>query len=214
MNKICITKLIVPGSLISVRKYNRPDWYLNIVSHCSGEDIDIPFTPDLMKACLFVDTNIVIKYKNDFFEYIISGRIVNIELSGSPYVRINVVDIIENINHRIFPRQDVYLPATLSHANGEAYYCNVFNISLGGTALLLDRDLPDGCEREANIMLNDRSSVYCRGMILRHSSENSLSKYSMKFTFMDDENSNRLYAYLTSLDSSFNYLRDRYLANR
>ncbi len=211
MNKICISKLMVPGSLISVRIHNQSNWCLNIISRCSSDGIDIPLTADLMKACPFVNTNISIKYKNDFFEYIITGIITDIELSGSPYIRIEAVDIIENINHRIFPRQDVYLPATLSYNADEVYYCNVLNISLGGTSFLLDREITGGCEYEASIILTNRNSVYCRGIILRYSAEESLHKYSMKFTFMDDENSNRLYAYLTSVDSSFNYLRDSYM---
>ena len=211
LNKSCISKLILPGTLISLRTENNPTWSLNIVFHCCDEGIDIPLTSSLMKSCLFIGTCLAIKFKNSYFEYIIQGSISRIELCGSPYIRVQVFNIFENKNHRLFPRQDVYLPATLSIDNNNTYYCTVSNISLGGAALLLNKRIPNATECEANILLNDKNTIFGKGIILRCSPLNSLVEFSMKFTFMDEENSNCLYSYFHSLNNSYNSLRSQYL---
>ncbi len=210
MNSACISKLIIPGALVSFRIFNRPAWSLNIVSECSGDTINIPLTNDLMKACLFTNTKVEIKYKNEYFEYNITGVISKIELSASPCINIKINTVAENLNHRVFPRLDVYLPATLSSGN-DSYYCNILNLSLGGVAFMMDREIPVNTCCEINILLEDSSSVYAKGEILRMSIEDSLYKYSMMFNFMDEENSNRLYSYLNSLENSYSSLRNKYL---
>lgn len=211
MNNICISKLILAGSLISVRTENELTWSLNIVSSCCDEGIDIPLIPNLMKSCLFVGTAVAIKFKNEYFEYIIHGSISRIELSGSPFIRVQAFDINENKNNRLFPRQDVYLPATLSIENNNTYYCMVSNISLSGVSLLLNREISNATECEANILLNDKNTIFGKGIILRCSPLDLLMQFSLQFTFMDEENSNYLYSYLHSIDNSYNSLRSKYL---
>ena len=210
VNNICISKLIIPGSLVSFRISKQASWTLNIVSKCGGDTINLPLSADLMKACLFIGTNVDIKYNNDYFEYIINGSIVKIELSGSPYIKVKINKIVENVNHRFFPRLDVCLPAAICSADN-TFYCNVTNLSLGGTAFLIDKEISLNSTCEINILLEYNSSVYARGTILRSSKEDSLHKYSMMFTFMEEENSNRLYSYLYNLEFSYNSLRSKYL---
>lgn len=210
MNSACISKLIIPGALISFRIFNQTVWSLNIVSQCSGDTLNIPLTNDLMKACLFTNTNVEIKYRNEYFEYNIKGVISKIELSASPYINVKIDHVAANLNHRVFPRLDVCLPATLTNGN-ESYYCSTSNLSLGGVAFLMDREIPVNTCCEINILLEDSSSVYAKGEILRMSREDSLYKYSMMFNFMEEENSNRLYSYLLSLEDSYSSLRNKYL---
>ncbi len=210
MNNICISKLIVPGTLVGFRLCNQPSWSLNIVSKCSEDYINLPLTTDLMKACLFIDTKVDIKYQNKFYEYIITGSVVKIELSAAPFITIKIDNVVENHNNRAFPRLDVYLPSTLS-CSTNSYFCTVTNLSLGGIAFLLDRDIDMSMEYEINMLLEDRESVFAKGTILRKSIKNTLNKYGMMFTFMDEENNNHLYAYLHSLNDSYNTLRSMYL---
>ena len=211
MNTICISKLILRGSLISTRIENELNWSFNIVYNCSDNGIDIPLTPDLLKSNLFIGTNITIKFKNEYYEYIIHGPITKIELCGSPYIRVRSSNISENKNNRLFQRHDVYLPAILSFHNNNGCYCKVSNISLGGIAFLLNREIPNGTECEAYIFLNEYYTIYCKGEILRCSTQNSFIEFSMRFTFMDEENSNCLYSYLYSIDNSYDSLRSKYL---
>ncbi len=210
MNSICISKLIIPGTLVSFKLFKQSSWSLNIVTQCSEDSINLPLTPDIMKGCLFIDTSVDIKYNNEYFEYIITGTISKIELSGSPYIKVKIHGIVESINHRVFQRLDVCLPATLCSGNN-SYFCKVSNLSLGGAAFLLDKEIPIKTSCEINILLEDNSTVYAKGELLRTYKENSLYKYSMMFTFMEEENSNRLYSFLYSLENSYNLLRDKYL---
>ncbi len=210
MNSICISKLIIPGALVSFKLSKQSSWSLNIVTQCSEDFIYLPLTPDIMKGCLFTDTGVDIKYNNEYFEYIITGTISKIELSGSPYIKVKINGIVESLNHRIFQRLDVCLPATLCSDNN-SYFCKVSNLSLGGAAFLLDKEIPIKTSCEINILLEDNSTVYAKGELLRTYKENSLYKYSMMFTFMEEENSNRLHSYLHSLQNSYNRLREKYL---
>lgn len=211
LSEIGLSKLILPGSLICMRINNNPTWSLNIAFNCSDESIDIPLTSDLMKYCLFVDTIVTIKFKNDVFEYIINGYVSKIELCGSPFIRVQVIDLCGNINNRIFPRHYVYAPAIICIENNTPYYCTVENISLGGISFFLNKSIPTSTNCEANIFLNDKNSIYCKGTILRSSPKGLLHEYSMQFTFMDEEDSNVLYSYLDSIDSHYDYLRSKYL---
>jgi len=210
LNKSCIPKLILPGSLISVRIGNDLIWSSTIVCDCNEEGIGIPLTADLMKSCIFVDTCATIKFKNEYFEYLIHGSISKIELSASPFIMVKVLNIFGNINNRIFPRHDVYLPATLSIANNNTYFCTVSNISLGGIAFLLNKEIPSATNCEANILLNEKNTIFSKGIILRCSPQASLLEYSMQFTFMNEEDSNCLYSFLYSIDNSYEGLISKY----
>ncbi len=210
MNSICISKLIIPGSLVSFKLFKQSSWSLNIVTQCSEDSINLPLTPDIMKGCIFTDSCVDIKYNNEYFEYIITGTISKIELSGSPYIKVKIHGIVESINHRIFQRLDVCLPATLCSGNN-SYFCKVSNLSLGGAAFLLNKEIPIKTSCEINILLEDNSTIYAKGELLRIYKDNSIYTYSMMFTFMEEENSNHLYSYLYSLENSYDLLRDKYL---
>jgi len=167
-------------------------------------------TPDLLRGCIFIGSSVDIKYNNEYYEYLITGKISKIELSGSPYIDVKIQGVTESLNNRVFQRLDVCLPATLCIENN-SYFCKVSNLSLGGAAFLLDREIPVKTNCEINILLGDNSTVYAKGLLLRTSMENSLYKHSMMFTFMEEDNSNRLYSYLNSLENSYDLLREKYL---
>ena len=190
MNKSCISKLLIPGSLISIRFGNDHIWFYNIVCNCNEEGIDIPLIAELMKSCIFVDTCVTIKFKNEYFEFVIHGSISKIELGTSPFIRICAIDIFGNINNRAFPRHYVYLPASLSIGSDITYFCTVLDISLAGISFLLDKEIPSATECEANIFLNENKSIFSKGIILRSTTQSSLFKFSMQFTFMNEEDSN------------------------
>lgn len=210
LNSTCITKIIIPGKLVSLRTPNQPSWSLNTVSECSGDTLRIPLTSDLMKSRLFTETSVDIKYKNEYFEYNIAGTISKIELSASPCIEVKIHNVAEKINHRLFPRLDVYLPATIFCGNN-SYYCNVSNLSLGGVAFLINEEIAVNSCCEINILLEGNITVFAKGEILRSSKEDLSNKYSMMFNFMEEENSNRLYSYLNSLENSCNNLRNKCL---
>ncbi len=211
MNKSCISKLILPGSLISIRIGYSHIWHNTIVCRFNDSGLDIPLTSDLVKSCPFKDISAIIKFKNEYFEYIIHGIVTKVELCGSPFIRIQPLDIYGNINNRVFPRHDVYLPATVSISNDNTYFCTVSNISLGGIAFLLDKEIPSAIECEANIILNEKTSIFSKGIILRCSPQASLLEYSMQFTFMNEDDSNNLYEFLYSLDISYKEIISKYI---
>ncbi len=212
MNSACISKLIIPGSLVSFRKLNQTPWSLNIITECTEDTLCLPFTNDLLRACLFSGTQVDIKFNNQYYEYILNCSVVKIELSRFPYILVKVDKICESPNNRLFPRLDVYLPAALS-TSSSSYYCNVSNLSLGGTAFLIDQVFPENTSCEINILLEDNSSIYAKGQIVTASTENELYKYCMMFTFMEEENSNRLFSYLDALENSYASLKSKYLNN-
>lgn len=199
--------------MISIRIGDQPVWSLNIISRCYEDHIDIPLTNDLIKNCIFIDAHITIKYKNDFYEYVITGTIVAMELSSVPFVTVRIRDINAKLNHRSFPRRDTYLPATLCYGD-DSSYCTISNLSLSGVAFLLDKKLENDLSCELIVLLNKKASFFVKGKILRSIAQDSLYKYGIMFTFMDDENSNRLHTYLHSVDNSYNFLKEKYLFSR
>lgn len=211
LNKICMSKLLYPGSLVSVKVENGLAWSLNIVSGCRNEYIDIPMTQDLLKSFIFIGSDIELKFKNEYYEYIIQGTISKIELCGSPFIRVDIQDIAEAKNSRIFPRRDVYLPATLSIDSENTYFCTISNISLGGIAFLLDREIKSDTECEANIFLDKDNTIFVKGSILKSVKLDPFFKFNMKFTYMDEEDSNCLYSYIQAIDKSYDILRSIYL---
>jgi hypothetical protein len=211
LNELNVSKLILPGSLISLRIGDELIWSLNIVVNCTDKSLDIPLTYDLMKSCPSTDNHITIKYTDELFEYIIHGTISKIELCSSPFMTIDVIDILGSNNNRIFPRYYVYIPAIISLDINTSYFCTVENISLGGISFVLNKPLPTAIECEVNIFLDDTNSVFSKGIILRCSEKGALHEYSMQFTFMEEEDSNYLYSFLNSIDKQYDYLRGKYL---
>lgn len=212
MNRVCITKLLSPGSLISLRVHDDTYWSLNILYRCIEDELDIPLTSDLFNHCIFINSNITIKYRNEYFEYLIYGSISKIDLCGLPYIRIKIQNIFQTKNNRMFPRQDVHFPANLSMPGSNIYFCMVSNISLGGLSFVTNQDLYSNLECEINIYLDEITSIYAKGNINRCNYKNSLSEFSMQFTYMNEDNSNTLYNFLHSIDRSYDELRDKYLS--
>lgn len=211
MNKLTISELIVPGSLVSIRIGNEPTSFLNIIYRCTDDQIDIPLTEDLIKRYIFVDTNLTIKYKNEQSEYIIKGSVCKISLCGLPYISVKVADFYHCINCRKFTRRDVNLPASLSVTGNDIYFCTISNISLGGVSFVINKDLVSGAEYETNIYMNDNTSIYAKGIINKNSCNNSLYEYRMQFTYMNEENSNMLHTCLHDIEKSLDALKNKYL---
>lgn len=210
MNKIDMNYTILPGSLVSIKIGDNLGWILDIIYTCGDEYIDIPLTESLIKEHLLVDSKLHIKYKDEFFEYIIFGHIISIKLTELPFARVKIDSINENVNNRSFPRHDVCLATEIMNSKSEAIYCITSNISLSGSAIYTNELLELNQDYNMSIYLREDEPITVTGNILRGRQLNNFREYNLEFTCMDEENSNKLSYYLFSIDRHYDFIRSKY----
>lgn len=213
MREISIGEVILPGSLISIQTSDNTIWSINIVYRSNGNILDIPLTQDIIKSCLFIDSKITIKFKNDQFEYLLRGSVCEIILSGLPYISVKIDEYKQNANYRLFPRRDVMFPANIAVPGNEAYFCIVSNISLGGISFLIGQDIPESSEYEINICLNGHDSIYAKGIINKNRGIGITYEFRMQFTYMNEEHSTMLHNCMHDIEKSYDLLRNKYLSH-
>lgn len=211
MRSVDIKYTLFPGVLISIKVEHNICWTLNIVIQCTEEYIDLPFTPDIVNEHLMVGSNVIIKYGNEYFEYIISGKVSNITLGTLPYFRVKITTISDTINQRALPRQDIHLPVEVVNEKIGLIYGVTSNISLCGICICTNNLLSQDEVYDISLNTFNDGTIYFSGNIVRSGQVGPLLMYSIIINYMDIDNSNKLSCFLFSLNKSFDNLRNQYL---
>lgn len=211
MYGISIGEVILPGSLISIRVADDNAWSLNIAYRCDGDLLDVPLTQDIVKWCLFINSKVIVKFKNEQNEYLLQGFVSKIDISSLPYIRVKIIDCQQNTNNRMFPRRDVMFPASVTVPSNKTYFCIVSNISLGGVSFLVDQDIPTENECELSICLDSNETIYAKGIVIKNRYRGIIYEFRMQFTYMNEEHSTVLHNCMHHIEESFDTLREKYL---
>lgn len=187
--------------LVSTRVGTSPAWYNNIILKLDDKSITLSLIGSYLENTIMPDCPMVIKYTNEFFEYVFEGQVQDIKPSFPSCVTIQVKKVEELVNTRFFPRYDVYIPATIKPQwDQDSHFIIVNNVCLGGMAFLYRRELDYGEEAEVTVYISDKETVESKGKIIRKSQKGNLFHYSMQYTEMMEASNNKLADYLALLD--------------
>ena len=211
MSSVDITYTLFPGALISIKVEHNICWTLNIVIQSTEDYIDLPFTPDMVNEHLMIGSSVLIKYGNEYFEYIISAKVINITLGTLPHFRVKITRINDAINQRALPRQDVHLPVEVLNEKIGLIYGVTSNISLCGICICTNNLLSQDEVYDISLNTLNDGTIYFSGNIVRSGQVGPFLMYSILINYIDVDNSNKLSCLLFSLNKSFDNLRNQYL---
>jgi hypothetical protein len=167
-----------------------------------------------LENIIMLGSNLVIKYANEYFEYISEGVVCEIAADETPYIVLQINKSEEVINTRAFPRYDIYLASNIKPFGSPAsLFSIVTNVSLSGMAFISKYEFDYSEENEIDILIPGQQKIYAKGKIIRKSVKKEYFDYSMQFTDMDDLNNNILSDYLSQLEDDRVNLQSYYQEN-
>lgn len=211
MNAEVVSSILEEGMIISSKLPPSNAWYYNIVCKCSDSQVCILLVDGYVRNTISQDSNIVLKFANEYFEYLFEGRITAITPGNPGFVHIQVNRAEELVNTRMFPRYDVNLGIHIKPLwKDEGLFSVLTNLSLGGIAFVCKNQFDYGEECEISIYLSDNRTVSAKGKIIRRSLKGEMFDYSMQFIEMIEEDSNLLADYIEDLEQQWEKMRERF----
>ena len=211
MNTAEASTVLKEGTLVSTRVGTSGGWYNNIVLKLEDQKISLSLINSYLENTILVDTNMSIKYTNEFFEYLFEGSVVDIDPNYPGVVTISIKKADELVNTRFFPRYDAYLASTIkTQYDNDLHFSVVNNICLGGMAFISKVELEYGEEAEVLVYLNKHDAINVKGKIIRKNKKANYYSYSMQFTEMLEESSNQLANYLSAMDERNCHLQNHF----
>lgn len=209
-----VPAVLKEGMIVNTNPYNRGVWYQNIIYKVQDNYVFLALVDRYLENALVPGSVFTIKHSNEYFEYLLEGKVSAVNPRYPALVAVEIDSIHEIINIRSFPRYDTYLPAEIeSRWENAPVFSIVTNICLGGMAFLSANRFENGEELRITVYLPDKATVSGRGEIIAGFEKSAPSGYRLKFTEMDEYNNNLLYEYLQLLDNIKLELQDDFERN-
>ncbi len=206
-----VLSVLKEGLIVSTRFSKSSTWHQNIIYKVKNNLVYTALTESYLENIIMLGSNMVIKYSNEYFEYIYEGVVSDISTESPAHIVLQINKSEEVINTRAFPRYDIYLAANIRPLEDPCPYFSIAtNISLSGMAFAARYEFDYSEENGFNLLLPSQQKICAKGKIIRKSAKKDYFDYSMQFTDMDDANSTMLLSYLKRLEEKANILRSNY----
>ncbi|MCX7923124.1 MAG: PilZ domain-containing protein [Clostridia bacterium] len=215
MNVNMISSILKEGMIVSTKISPNHTWYQNILYKCEDNLLYTSLINSYVENIIMIGTTITVKYANEFFEYLFEGVVSSINTDYPAHVVININKAEEMINTRTFPRYEVYLASTLKPIWFESsHFSVVTNLSLGGMAFLCKEQFEYGEELDTCIYLPGNANIVRgKGKVIRKNPKLHVIDYSMQFIEMDEDCSNIISSFITSLEDDYQKLQNNFFEN-
>lgn len=208
MNASAVSTILKEGMIVNTRLDNSNAWYYNILCKSKGNKVSVRLLDSYVQNVIMPGSTIVLKYSNEYFQYLFEGTVSEITVNDPAHVVVQVNKAEELINTRAFPRYDLYFTAQIKPLWRDVpFFCITSNIGLGGIAFLSQHQFDYGEENDVSIYLPNRQIIHAFGKVIRKCSRGNLFDYSMQFMEIDEVNSGLLSAYLQSIEEEWARLK-------
>lgn len=214
MNSNAAASILEEGAVVRTKPGGSNTWYRDIVYGCSENIVYTALMPFHLESLVMPESGILLKYSNEFYEYLFEGKVRNICPDFPGYITIQLENIEELINTRNYHRVETYIAAVAKSSwDEEQKYGVVTNICQGGAAFTSNSDLDYGEEIEIGICLSDYSKTASRGKIVRKIQKGSNFDYSIQFTDISEEDIGRICDYMASLEEERSKMQSYFFDN-
>lgn len=214
MKRDVVSKVLKEGMVVNTKLIAGSIWIQNIIYRVEKHLVSIALLNEYLESIIMLGQPITLKYSSEHSEILLEGEIVKIRPEYPSFVSIDIKNIKEIKNTRIFPRHDVYLGATIrSTASQEERFAIIHNISLVGMAFYSkDYFEIDSSQLDISIFLPNRKSISTRGKANRRSSKKDLTDYGLQYTKMEEESNNALSRFFCLVEEEKNKLREEFVS--
>jgi len=212
LKAVTISSVLKEGIVVNTKVGSNNIWYQNIVYKCEENQISLALINSYLESTIMLGTNMLIKFANEYFEYVFEGHVSSIKAGFPSYITLKIIKGEEMINTREFPRYDIYLASEIySAVDNTSYFSIVVNVSLGGMAFVSNHEFDYGEESDIKVFLPDNKYAYAKGKTIRKSIKIDHINYSMQFIEMTEKNSILLSDYLSFLDDDLLRLKNHFI---
>jgi hypothetical protein len=213
LKKDVASKVLKEGMVVNTKLKNSNIWIRNIVYKAEKNMISVALLNEYLENIIMLGQSITIKYSSEHSEILFEGEIVKIRPEYPSYITIDIKDVKEIKNTRVFPRHDVYLGATVRIPDSpKERFVIIHNISYVGMAFYSkDYFEIDKGELDFSIFLPNKQSINTRGKINRISPKTDFADYGLQYTAMTEESNNILSFFFNLVDDEKIKLREDFI---
>ncbi|HOM01850.1 MAG TPA: PilZ domain-containing protein [Acetivibrio sp.] len=213
MKKDIVSKVLKEGMVVNTKLKNGSIWIQNIVYRVEKHMISIALINEYLENIIMLGQTMTVKYSSEHSEILFEGEIVKIRPEYPSYITIDIKDVKEIKNTRVFPRYDVYLGATVKFPDSaEERFVIIHNISFVGMAFYSKEHFEIDCdELDFSIFLPNKKSINTRGKINRKSPKSDFADYGLQYTAMTEDSNSILSGFFNSVEDKKTKLKDDYI---
>lgn len=208
-----MSTLLKEGTVVSTKLSSCNIWVQNILYKIKKRSVTVGLLSDYLENIILLGQPFTIKYTTDNSEYIFEGEITKINPDFPSSIIINIVNITQLKNQRMFPRTDVFLAANIKpEKTNRQCFSIIHNISRVGMAFY-SKDIleANGEQLECFLSLPNKQTLSTKGEIVRTSFKNdNIIDYGLKFTEIHKENHNILSNFFNNMQEEKVRLRNKY----
>lgn len=210
MEKDLVYTILKEGVVVYTKLSSSNIWHQNIVYKVEENSVSIALITRYLESIIMPGQTMTIKLTNEDMEYLFIGSISHIQPQFPSFVTIDIQEIKDLKNSRVFPRYDVYVAAKIKSDNSEdEHFAIIHDISLTGMAFYSKSDFSIANEQlNLTIFLPNKKEIFAKGKVIRKIGYNSYIDYGMSYTNMQEENNNSLYSYFSLLEKEQDKLRN------
>ncbi|MDQ2085409.1 PilZ domain-containing protein [Herbivorax sp. ANBcel31] len=214
MRKNIVSSLLKEGMVISTRLSFCNVWTQNIIYKVKNRSVTVALLTDYLESIIMPGQPFLIKYSNENSEYVFKGEVTKVDPEFPSSVTINVLNVTELKNQRVFPRVDAYLAANIKlEDDNQEYFAVIHDISLVGMAFYCKDILePEDKQIECFIYLPNKQTISAKGKIVRTIFKNDdIIDYGIQYIEMHEENNNSLSNFFTDIEEVKSKLQSEFV---
>lgn len=214
LKKDVVSTVLKEGMVIGTKLSSCNVWVRNIIYKVKKRSVTVVFLSDYLQNIIMCGESFSIKYTTENSEYIFEGEVTQIDPDFPSSVTIDIVNVTELKNQRIFPRADVFLAANIKlEDTGREYFSIIHDISLVGVAFYC-KDILEADDKQIDIFiyLPNQQTISAKGKITRSSfkCDDYIIDYGFQFTEMHNENNNSLSKFFSEIEEEKAKLKNEY----
>ena len=204
--------ILKEGVVVYTRLSTSNVWHQNIVYKVENNSVSLALIPGYLESIIMTGQTLTIKLTNEDIEYLFIGHISEIRPHFPSLITVDIKNIKDLKNCRVFPRYDVYVAASIKSENSDDdHFAIIHDISLSGMAFYSKKDFSIASEQlNLTIFLPNKNIIVDKGTVTRKMTYDSYIDYGMSYTDMQEENNNSLYDFFSMLEVEKSKLRDTF----
>ncbi|NLL07242.1 MAG: PilZ domain-containing protein [Clostridiaceae bacterium] len=204
--------ILKEGVVVYTRLSASNFWHQNIVYKVENNSVSLALIPGYLESIIMTGQTLTIKLTNEDIEYLFIGHISEIRPHFPSLITVDIKNIKDLKNCRVFPRYDVYVAASIKSENSDDdHFAIIHDISLSGMAFYSKKDFSIASEQlNLTIFLPNKNIIVAKGTVTRKMTYDSYIDYGMSYTDMQEENNNSLYDFFSMLEVEKSKLRDTF----
>lgn len=209
MNKGDFNNVLSSGLIIKTKFPGSDTWIANIIENVKNDIVYIPINDEYFKEDILNEDSIVIEFADHEKQYIIDGRILDIDIVNTQTISIKILKVAVYENDRKSERYYINLGANVSSASSQAGSTSIVtNISTNGVYFISKQKFKKGEAATIEILVHQDKILTFKGEIIRSEACKYGQEHAIRL-FENKEISRNIEDLIGIIDSKITKLRSK-----